>query len=299
MITDLIANGQAKIDKMQQERDEKEQRRLAEIAEDIKQQEMEIAAILSDNLPSELIEYTGACTELPVYGSDGAFFRIEAPECTAVSFKIGGDSRPEGGRGWVYHFTGIAKFAPNEYSQDRERYTYRVDVPTVGQDDDEGYVIAYRNQEGIDDLETALAYAHNQWLRLPELKAEADKKNAELSEKQARKQAAAEDKAREQAKSDAELAELMADPLIGPLLKLVNAIVNERADYSQRIADMSEAMEAGEQYHGEAMSRLERRVKEEADRRSLAESDAEAARNAASDAEEKARKATKKTGVWG
>jgi hypothetical protein len=299
MIADLIASGQAKIQDEQQRRLDDDRKRKEEQLIEIVTQEAELERIVADHLPEAVLPYVGLCSELPLSQSGEVFYRIEAPECTAVSFKIKREwvTGNEAERG--YHFTGLGKCRPHEYAEERYCSLFEVECLGVVETEDDGFVVGVKSRWHCDDVEVALGSAHLQYARRAELQAEADRKNEKRAELQARAQSFELQKASAQAKADAQLAEMMDDPIMWPLLNLVNAIMRERADTNQRISDLHEAMETTEYYHSEAASRLEKRVSDEARRRSEAEREAESARYEASEAEDKLRKAKKRTGVWG
>ncbi len=299
MIADLITNGIEKIQADKQHRQEMERNQKEELLIETVTQEAELERIVADNLPEAVLPYLGMCSELPLSQSGEVFYRIEAPECTAVSFKIVREwvTGSEDVRG--HHFTSLGKFRPSEYADERYCSTFEVECLGLVETEEHGFVVSTERHWGCDDVEVALANANLQYARRAELQAEADLKNAERTAKQARAQEIEMQKNIAQAKADLQLAEMMDDPILGPLLQLVGAIVSERADTNQRIADMSEAMETTEYYHSEAVSRLEKRVRDEALRRGDAEREAENARYEASDAEDKLRKATKRNGLWG
>lgn len=298
MITDLIASGQAKIQAEQRRHAKEEQKRAEALLIETVTQEAELERVLTEYFPEAVLPFVGLCSELPLSQSGEVFYRIEAPECTAVSFKVKREFVSDG-EDRDYHFTSLGKFRPHEYAEERYCSIFEVDVLGVVETEEGGFVIDTERKWRCDDVEVALASANLQYARRAELQAEADRKNAQLDEKRARAEQEGARAAEAQMKADAQLDEMMDDPIMGPLLRLVNAIVNERADTNQRIADLHEAMETTEYYHSEAVGRLEKRVIEEARRRSEAESEAESARSDAYDAEEKLRKATKRSGLWG
>lgn len=260
VITDLIAAGR---DRLAQQRAEQQAKRDAETAKRHALIDAQIAGlhqVVMALLPEALHPYCGLlCDDSePLNGWQSA--RLEVPGCSPITITVEVDGYWDNQNGEHVRVTNYTPIKRDTHP------LFQVERYQLAFDSDEGVYSVTEHTErpgdthyGSDDLDVALAAAAEWWSKRAALQAQANIKTAEVQAKRASRQATAAAIEQHQTTEREALLDLLGDdPVLIALLKVVVALKQERAGYTESIDHLHAALDGQIERHARQLTEQQR-----------------------------------------
>jgi len=273
-IADLIDTGRRKINAVAEERTRRETEHACERQSAVAAIATECWTAIGNILPDDVLYYVGLCSEIDPAGWSDAIYRLEVPNCAAITITLKREQTGVVDGRYTYGYR-----PSKNYKNGVERGVYCVSHIDLIARTDDGEVIGYTvGEDGhhsyTDDLSVALALAAEQGAKMDTLSAMAEIKTAEVQARAIARQAALDKQ--QIAAEDRRLSlitKILDDDLALRLVELFLAIQSDRENWVSTVQDAAaHADEVAERYeHRLAEKQREadraiRSVKDDADR---------------------------------